>query len=111
MQSKSTIQMRRLAWGAVAFWAILVLSAAPGHALTVSVSDDTFTNAKKPNQNNGTKENVSVRTGRGERDTFVRFDLSTIPAGVTGSLNPCRYFFDVLNGADRSAAIFLYNQI
>ena len=55
----------------------------PAQAITLHVTDDTNINLNKQNQNNGTNAQVFVRNvgSGGERQAFVKFDLSPLPAG------------------------------
>jgi len=63
---------------------LLVLWRAPGHALTLHVTDDTNINLNTPGQNNGDTQGVFVRNvgAGGVRHGFVRFDLTPLPPGV-----------------------------
>ena len=62
----------------------LTLSAVWARADTVPAVSDTNINLNTPNQNNGTNDVIFVRnTGTGgNRNGFVRFDLSGIPVGL-----------------------------
>ena len=57
----------------------------PAQAITLNATDDTDINLNKQNQKNGTSAQVFVRNvgSGGERQAFVKFDLSPLPAGST----------------------------
>ena len=50
---------------------------------TLHVTDDTFINFNKPQQTNGKDKSLLIRTGGGERQGFLKFDLSPLPPNVT----------------------------
>ena len=51
----------------------------PVHALTLNVSQDADTNSKQPNQNYGYSKNLNLRNLEGNRESYVRFDLTPLP--------------------------------
>ena len=57
----------------------------PAQAITLHATDDTNINLNQPNQNNGANAQVFVRNvgSGGERQAFVKFDLSPLPAEST----------------------------
>jgi len=62
--------------------AALILSTSliqPVSALTLNVSQDTDTNSKQPNQNYGYSKNLNLRNLEGNRESYVRFDLTPLP--------------------------------
>src|SRR5688572_2468286 len=70
---------------AIAFaMAIEALSLGRAYADTVHVVADTNINLATPGQINGSGTTLLVRNSGagGERHTFLRFDLSTLPVGV-----------------------------
>jgi hypothetical protein len=66
---------------------ILLLWTVGGHSQTLHATDDSDVNINSPTQNNGANAAVFVRNvgSGGVRHGFARFDLSTLPAGVTGA--------------------------
>ena len=63
---------------------LMLLWTSPAVAITLHPTDDTNINLNRVNQVNGTHAQVFVRNvgGGGERQGFVKFDLSPIPTGL-----------------------------
>ncbi len=61
------------------------LWAIPSHAITLHATDDAAINLNRPNKITGDQENLVVRNAGsgGERQVFVRFDRSPLPANAT----------------------------
>lgn len=77
MSSRTTWILRSLLL--VVITAILPTSS---YAADGVLKDDAFTQANTPNQNFGNSANLRVASGV---NTYLKFDLSTLPAGTTGS--------------------------
>jgi hypothetical protein len=60
----------------------------PIHALTLNVSQDADANSKQPNQNYGYGKNLNLRNLEGNRESYVRFDLTHLPkdAEITSAI-------------------------
>lgn len=70
----------------------------PARGDTIHVSSDTFTNPGAVNQKNGTNADIIVRNTGGDRNGFVRFDLSALPPAAAIARASLRlYASQVLN--------------
>lgn len=60
----------------------------PVFALTLNVSQDADTNSKQPNQNYGYSKYLKLRNMEGNRESYVRFDLTPLPkdADITSAV-------------------------
>lgn len=76
-----------------------VLCVAPAQGDTVHVLSDTSINLAITSQINGADTSLVIRNsgGGGERHTFLRFDLSTLPPGVPVSRATLRLWVSVVN--------------
>jgi hypothetical protein len=75
--------------------AAICLSAAfaqPAYALTLNVSHDADTNSKLPTENTGGKKDLNVRNVDGNRDSYVRFDLTPLPKDAEITLATLRLY-------------------
>lgn len=79
----------------------VVAGARPADAQTVHVTDDTNVNLAMPTQVNGTATSLFVRNSGsgGERHTYLRFDLSTVPSGVLINQAMLRFWVLAVNDA------------
>ena len=80
---------------------LLVLWRAPGHALTLHLTDDTNINLNNLGQNNGGSQTVLVRNvgAGGVRHAFAKFDLTPLPPGVVISPATLRLWVSKLEDA------------
>ena len=80
---------------------LVFLWRAPGHALTLHVTDDTNINLNNLGQNNGDSQIVLVRNvgGGGVRHAFAKFDLTPLPPGVVISRATLRLWVSDLPNA------------
>ncbi len=62
-----------------------IVGGTPVYAITLHTTDDATIDLNKPNKNEGNKKDLEIRnTGHGgERQVFVRFDLSPLPGTGT----------------------------
>ena len=79
----------------------VVAGARPADAQTVHVTDDTNVNLAMPSQINGVATSLFVRNigSGGERHTYLRFDLSTVPSGVLINQAMLRFWVLAVNDA------------
>ena len=66
---------------------VLLMIAGPAYAHTLHATDDAYTKEEKPTENNGSDLKIIVKDTFPNRDRlgFVKFDLSTLPAGIDGT--------------------------
>ena len=81
--TRTSTRMATLRLRTLAAVVALTLWASPGFTDTVHVTDDSFINLNRPNQNKGTNESVRVNDAGAGRHGLARFKLSTLPLGTT----------------------------
>lgn len=59
------------------------LLASAAHATSLHISDDTYSDSRRPNRNFGNEQEIKVG-GREDAQGFLRFDLSSLPDSVFG---------------------------
>jgi len=62
--------------------AVTLLPLHRSSAADIIITDDSYTQSSTPTQNFGTSANIQVASGI---NSYLKFDLSTLPAGTTGS--------------------------
>ena len=83
MKTTSKRMITRFTMAVLILAAVFLISTALAHAETLytcPVTDDTFINHDRPDENNGTREDVFVVERKS--DGFARFDLSSLPANL-----------------------------
>ena len=83
MKKRSKKRITRFTVAVLILTAVFLISTALAHAETLytcPVTDDTYINHDRPNENNGSREDVFVVERKS--DGFAKFDLSSIPANL-----------------------------
>jgi hypothetical protein len=80
-----TIYLRKTPPLALLLILFLFLYISPIYAHTLHVENDTYNNSGMANSVNGMSDNIVVRDTNGIRQGYARFDLSTLPNGITSA--------------------------